>query len=329
VHGCVINNDFAKITLILPEDSPLRGYLPAQVEAEVKQIEQIGRVAIEVLTDPPVENEPPQTSATQSAPQQPKRTAYLQNYEAVIAVASGKGGVGKSTVSVNLALALSQKGYKVSLFDADIYGPSLPIMTGRRGEKPSVSGNHLLPIESFGMHTLSIGNLVEENNAVIWRGPMVHQAIEQLLRDTKWPGGDFMIIDLPPGTGDVQLSLSQLCELTGSVIVSTPQDVALIDAIKASQMFTKVEIDVLGIVENMSFFACPKCGEETPIFSRHGAENASAQMNTQFLGAIPIEMDVRKGGDDGKPLMARNLDSPATVAFNKIADNLVKVLEEG
>tara|TARA_B100000945_G_scaffold309097_1_gene299593 strand:- start:787 stop:1263 length:477 start_codon:yes stop_codon:yes gene_type:complete len=157
---------------------------------------------------------------------------------------------------------------------------------------------------------------------------MVHQAIEQLFRDTKWPGGDFMIIDLPPGTGDVQLSLSQLCEITGSVIVSTPQDVALIDAIKAAQMFKKVEIDVLGIVENMSYFACPKCGEETPIFSRHGAENKCSQINTQFLGAIPIEIDVRIGGDEGKPLMARNLDSPATESFKNIADSLVRVLEE-
>ena len=328
VHGCLVNNDFAKITLILPEDSPLRGSLPSQIEAEIKKIKQIERVAIEVLADPPDENESPKPSSTQTAPQQPKRTAYLQNYEAVIAVASGKGGVGKSTVSVNLALALSQKGYKVSMFDADIYGPSLPIMTGRRGEKPSLSGNNLMPIESFGIHTLSIGNLVDENNPVVWRGPMVHQAIEQLLRDTKWPGGDFMIIDLPPGTGDVQLSLSQLCELSGSVIVSTPQDVALIDAIKAAQMFTKVEIDILGIVENMSFFACPKCGEETPIFSRHGAENSCSQINTNFLGSIPIEIDVRKGGDEGKPLMARNLDSPATLAFKNIADNLVRVLED-
>ena len=157
---------------------------------------------------------------------------------------------------------------------------------------------------------------------------MVHQALEQLLRATKWPGGDFRIIDLPPGTGDVQLSLSQLCELTGSVIVSTPQDVALIDAIKAAQMFTKVEIEVLGIVENMSFYACPKCGEETPIFSRHGAENTCSQLNTQFLVAIPIEIDVRKGGDEGKPLMARNLDSAATTAFNNIADNLIRVIQE-
>ena len=328
VHGCVINNDFAKITLILPEDSPLRGSLPAQVEAEIKQIQQIERVAIEVLASPPQENDSSQTEPAHAAPQQPQRTAYLQNYEAIIAVASGKGGVGKSTVSVNLALALSQKGYKVSLFDADIYGPSLPIMTGRRGEKPSVAGNRLIPLETFGMHTLSIGNLVEENDAVIWRGPMVHQAIEQLLRDTNWPGGDFMIVDMPPGTGDAQLSISQLIELAGAVIVSTPQDVALIDAIKASQMFSKVEIDILGIVENMSFFACPKCGEETPIFSRHGAEETSKKIQAPFLGAVPIEINVRKGGDEGKPLMASNLDSPATLAFKNIADNLVKVLEE-
>jgi ATP-binding protein involved in chromosome partitioning len=334
VHGCVVNNDFAKITLILPDDSPLRGSLPAQVEAEIKNISQIERVAIEVLAVKPENNEASQSQPAQAAPQQqqqqqqqPQRTAYLQNYEAVIAVASGKGGVGKSTVSVNLALALVQKGFKVSLFDADIYGPSLPIMTGRRGEKPSVSANRLIPIESFGMHTLSIGNLVEENDAVVWRGPMVHQALEQLLRDTNWPGGDFMIIDMPPGTGDAQLSISQLCELTGAIIVSTPQDVALIDAVKAAQMFSKVEIDILGIVENMSFFTCPKCGEETPIFSRHGAEEACQKLEAPFLGAIPIEIQVRKGGDEGKPLMASNLDSPATTAFKNIADNLVKVLE--
>ena len=156
---------------------------------------------------------------------------------------------------------------------------------------------------------------------------MVHQALEQLLRDTNWPGGDFMIIDMPPGTGDAQLSLSQLCELTGAIIVSTPQDVALIDAVKAAQMFSKVEIDILGIVENMSFFTCPKCGEETPIFSQHGAEEASKKLEAPFLGAIPIELQVRIGGDEGKPLMASKLDSPATTAFNNIADNLVKVLE--
>jgi len=328
VHGCVVNNDFAKITLILPEDSPLRGYLPAQIEAEIKQIEQIERVEIKVLAEPPKDKTSTQNQPSQNKPQQPQRTAYLQNYEAVIAVASGKGGVGKSTVSLNLALALNKKGYKVSLFDADIYGPSVPIMTGRRGEKPSVSENRLIPLDSYGIQTMSIGNLVDENDAVIWRGPMVHQAVEQLLRDTNWGGGDFMLIDMPPGTGDTQLSISQLCELSGAVIVSTPQDVALIDAIKAAQMFSKVEIDILGIVENMSFFTCPKCGEETPIFSQNGAEEACKKVQAPFLGSIPIELEIRKGGDNGKPLMASNHDSPAAVSFNKIADNLVKVLEE-
>ena len=273
-----------------------------------------------------------QVNITVAVPEKPSNPNLIKGkpipgIKNIVAIASGKGGVGKSTVSVNLALTLYQKGYKVSLFDADIYGPSLPIMTGRRGEKPAVIANRLIPLESFGINTMSIGNLVEENDAVIWRGPMVHQALEQLLRDTKWPGGDFMIIDFPPGTGDVQLSLSQLCEFSGAIIVSTPQDVALIDAIKAAQMFSKVEIDILGIIENMSFFTCPKCGEETPIFSRHGAEEASKKLEVPFLGAIPIELQVRKGGDEGKPLMASNLDSPATAAFKTIADNLVKVLE--
>ena len=251
----------------------------------------------------------------------------------IIAVSSGKGGVGKSTISANLAVALSQLNYKVGLIDADIYGPSMPIMFDLVGEAPKaveVEGKKKMrPLENYNVKMVSMGFFTELNTAIVWRGPMVHQAIEQLFRDTKWPGGDFMIIDLPPGTGDVQLSLSQLCEITGAVIVSTPQDVALIDAVKAAQMFKKVEIEVLGIVENMSFFACPKCGEETPIFSRHGAENKCSQMDTQFLGAIPIEIDVRKGGDEGKPLMAGNHDSPATIAFNNIADNLVRVLEEG
>ena len=315
IEDISVGDENVRITLKLSAEKSKQEEMQKRVRDELESLGKFKNVEV-VMTG----STQPMGNIAQSM--KPEKVKHI------IAVASGKGGVGKSTVSVNLALALSQKGYKVSIFDADIYGPSLPIMTGRRGEKPSLSGDQLMPIESFGVHTLSIGNLVDENNAVVWRGPMVHQAIEQLFRDTKWPGGDFMIIDLPPGTGDVQLSLSQLCEITGSVIVSTPQDVALIDAIKAAQMFKKVEIEVLGIVENMSFFACPKCGEETPIFSRHGAENTCSQLNTQFLGSIPIEIDVRKGGDEGKPLMSRNLDSAATASFKKIADNLVRVLEE-
>jgi ATP-binding protein involved in chromosome partitioning len=327
VYGCVVNNDFAKITLILPEGSDFRNTLPGQVEQEVLKIPSVSRVAVEVVARAPEEESPAPQEAERPA-QQPRRTAYLQNYDCVLAVASGKGGVGKSTVSINLALALQQKGFRVSLFDADIYGPSMPIMTGMRGAKPAVHGNKLHPIEAHGISLMSIGNLVEEDSSVVWRGPMVHSAIDQLLRDTEWPGGEFMIIDMPPGTGDAHLSLSQLCELAGAVVVSTPQDVALLDAAKAVNMFTKVDIPIVGIVENMSFFACPKCGEETPIFNRHGAEEASKQYQVPFLGAVPIELEVRQGGDAGTPVMAQGIDTAATRAFRAIADNVVASLEQ-
>jgi ATP-binding protein involved in chromosome partitioning len=174
---------------------------------------------------------------------------------------------------------------------------------------------------------MSIGNLVEEAAATIWRGPIVHQVLEQMLRDTKWPGGDFMIIDLPPGTGDAQLTLSQLLELAGAVIVSTPQDVALLDAIKAVAMFQKVDVPVLGLVENMSAFICPKCGTETPIFDKGNAQRASGQNNIPFLGRIPIEMAIREGGDSGAPICASAPDSPTGAAFKTIATNLIKQLE--
>ena len=329
LHSCLVSDDFAKFTLVLPEDSPLRGALPAQIEKAILPLGTIKRVVVDIVSERPddsEENVPPQ-AAPQRPLQQPKRTAYLQNYDAVIAVASGKGGVGKSTVSINLALALQQQGLSVGLFDADIYGPSLPIMTGLREQKPEVFQNKLKPIEAHGVHTMSIGNLVDEDSAMIWRGPMVHQAIEQMLRDTAWPGGDVLILDLPPGTGDVQLTLSQLCEITGAVIVSTPQDVALLDAVKAVSMFGKVDIPILGIVENMSVFVCPNCGTATPIFSEHGAKQTSQKMSVPFLGAIPIELAVRQGGDTGTPVMSQGLDSPATQAFRTIAENVVNSLE--
>lgn len=327
IYGCVINDDFAKVTMILPENSPLRQTLPQQIEEKIKNIPEVNRVAVEVLSKPPPEKEEPSTPNKQRPPQQPQRTAYLQNYDNVIAVASGKGGVGKSTVSVNLALALTQLGNKVSLFDADIYGPSLPIMLGLREVKPAIQNNHLIPIDQFGLTVLSIGNLVDESASMVWRGPMVHQAIEQMLRDTNWPGGDFMIIDLPPGTGDAQLSISQAVEMSGAVIVSTPQDVALLDAIKAVNMFNKVDIDILGIVENMSTFICPHCEKETAIFSSHGAENESKKLGVPFLGAIPIELAIREGGDSGSPIMTKEINSTGGEAFVTIAQNVIKSLE--
>ncbi len=328
IHGCVINHDFAKISIILEEGSDLRQSLPAQIEAGLKGISEINRVAVEILAEVPPEEAQKPDPGPQRPAQQPQRSAYLQNYDNVIAVASGKGGVGKSTVSVNLAITLAQMGYRVSLFDADIYGPSLPIMMGLRNVKPEIEDNQLIPLVQYGIDALSIGNLVDESAAMIWRGPMVNQALEQMLRDTRWPGGDFMILDLPPGTGDAQLTLSQTVEIAGAVVVSTPQDVALLDAAKAVSMFEKVEIDIVGIVENMSSFICPHCEKETAIFSSDGAQKESKRLDVPFLGAIPIELAIRQGGDTGKPLMVEKTNSAAEKAFTTIAQNVIKSLDQ-
>ena len=335
VTGCEVSGTAATITLNLPQDSGIRQKVSDQVRARVVRIPGIKSVNIRMADEPAALGHAVGTHAQPSgpasqprAPQRPQKKIYLDNYQAVVAVGSGKGGVGKSTVAVNLAVTLAQMGYKTSLFDADIYGPSLPIMMGLRNTRPKMENERtLLPLKKHGLDCMSIGNLVEEAAATIWRGPIVHQVIEQMLRDTKWPGGDFMIIDLPPGTGDAQLTLSQLLELAGAVIVSTPQDVALLDAIKAVAMFQKVDVPVLGMVENMSSFICPKCATETPIFDKGNAQRASGQNNIPFLGRIPIEMAIREGGDSGSPICAITPTSATGAAFKTIAENLIKQLE--
>ena len=236
----------------------------------------------------------------------PQNTTLLQNYKNIIVVASGKGGVGKSTVALNLALALHKLGQSTSLFDADIYGPSIPMMTGTRNIRLTTRQEKLVPLEKFGIEFVSIGHLVKEGDSIVWRGPMVHQAIHQMLRDTLWSGGDFMIIDLPPGTGDVQISISQMLQVRAAIIVCTPQDLALIDARRAMVMFEKVDIPLMGIVENMSSFICPKCGEETAIFGTGGAEKESKNLEMSFLGKIPLDLKIRESGDKGVPLMSLN-----------------------
>jgi ATP-binding protein involved in chromosome partitioning len=246
-----------------------------------------------------------------------------------IAVASGKGGVGKSTVAANLALALERVGRRVGLMDSDIYGPSQQMMMGI-DEKPYVNeANQLVPIERYGVKVMSLGFLMDVDQPVIWRGPMVMKAVEQFLQDVAWGTLDVLVIDLPPGTGDAQLTLTQKIQLSGAVIVTTPQDVSLIDARKGLAMFQKVNVPVLGIVENMSYYLCPQCGHRDEIFKHGGGERTARQLQVPFLGEIPLDPKVAVGGDSGRPIVAGEPQSPVTKAYLRIAETLVKSLESG
>ncbi len=238
--------------------------------------------------------------------------------KSTIAVASGKGGVGKTTVSVNLAIALAQSGAKVGLMDADVYGPNIPIMMGVN-EQPRAINDRILPLEAYGVKLMSMGFLVPPDQAVIWRGPMLHSAIRQFLSDVDWGDLDYLVIDLPPGTGDAQLTLAQSVPLTGGVVVATPQDVALADVIKGITMLKKLEVPVIGVVENMSYFLCPHCGERTDIFAHGGARKMAEQLDVPFLGEIPLDVAIRIGGDTGKPVTVTHPDSPYAQAFRKLA----------
>ncbi len=248
--------------------------------------------------------------------------AGVPGVKSVIAVASGKGGVGKSTAAVNLALGLKALGHKVGILDADIYGPSQPRLLGLKGQPQIISGKTLKPMEGYGLKVMSMGFLVDEETPVIWRGPMVVGALNQMLRDVAWGEGgelDVLVIDMPPGTGDVQLTMAQQVPLSGAVIVSTPQDLALIDARKGLAMFRKVGVPVLGIIENMSYFACPKCGEHSHIFGHGGAEAEAQRLGVPFLGAVPLDMEIRARSDAGKPITATEPDSALAQIFRKIA----------
>ena len=239
--------------------------------------------------------------------------------KSIVAVASGKGGVGKSTIAVNLACALQQLGYKTGLLDCDIYGPSIPIMMGTKKQPEVIDEDMLLPIIQYGLEIMSIGFLLNDDEPVIWRGPMIQSAVKQFLKGVQWGELDFLVIDLPPGTGDAQLSLAQAVPLTGAVIVTTPQDVALIDARKGVAMFNKVNVPVLGIVENMSHFICPHCNEKTAIFSHGGGKKEAEKQKVTFLGEIPLDIDIRIGGDEGKPIVIANPESPQSKAFMNVA----------
>ncbi|MDE2582533.1 MAG: Mrp/NBP35 family ATP-binding protein [Rhodospirillales bacterium] len=238
--------------------------------------------------------------------------------KAIVAVASGKGGVGKSTVAVNLAVSLARQGLAVGLLDADIYGPSLPRLLGL-ARKPEVRGEKMIPLEAWGLKCMSIGFLVEEETPMIWRGPMVMGALEQMMGQVEWGALDVLVVDMPPGTGDAQLTMAQRVTLAGAVIVSTPQDIALIDARRGVRMFERVHVPVLGIVENMSFFCCPNCGHRAEIFGHGGARAEAARLGTDFLGEVPLLLEIRTGSDAGTPIAASAPDSPAAQAFAAVA----------
>ena len=273
------------------------------------------------------------------APQQPGQTPQPQvqrgtgipGIKHLIAVASGKGGVGKSTTAVNLALALKSLGLKVAVLDADVYGPSIPKLFGLTGkpEPSSAAGKKMKPMTRYGVEVMSIGFLVPEDTAMIWRGPMVMSALTQLLRDTEWGESDVMVIDMPPGTGDVQLTLAQQTPLAGAVIVSTPQDLALIDARKGLNMFAKVNVPVIGIVENMSYFVCTKCGERHEIFGHGGAREEASRIGVPFLGEIPLDKEVRLRSDSGEPVVATQPDSLHTALYRDVARQVWASLQGG
>jgi len=259
---------------------------------------------------------------------QPQGPQPLNGVDSIVAVGSGKGGVGKTTLAVNLALALAKMGHKVGLLDADVYGPNVPLMLGTSTAPKIVGDNRLVPIEVFGLKVISVGFLNPGDKPLIWRGPMLHSIIRQFLGSVEWGQLDYLIVDLPPGTGDVALSLVQTVPLTGAIVVSTPSEVSLQDARKAIEMFRQVKVDIVGMVENMSYFVCPHCQHEIDIFARGGVEKTASEFRVAFLGNVQLDPDIRKSGDGGKPIVLEGEDSPHAKSLYEFARKVMVRLEE-
>jgi ATP-binding protein involved in chromosome partitioning len=307
-----------------PHEAAMLEPVRAAAEAAIKALPGAGPVFVMLTADRPVGAAParPGPAAAARVAAAPPRAQAVPGVKRIVAVASGKGGVGKSTLSCNLALALRLQGLSVGLLDADIYGPSAPKLFGLTG-KPRLIGERMLePLDGFGVKVMSIGFLVDENSAMIWRGPMVTSAIQQLLREVAWGELDVLIVDMPPGTGDAQLTMAQSAPLTGAVVVSTPQDLALIDARRGVAMFQKVEIPILGIVENMATFVCPHCGTESHIFGHGGARREAEKLGVPFLGEIPLQMEIRETSDAGRPVVVTEPGTAHARAFMDVAQRL-------
>ena len=332
VQGVAIKGGYVHFTLqVEPERGPRLEPLRKAAEKAVEVLPGVLSVTAVLTADKPGRAAPqqgghqhthgPGHAHGQGGQQQPNKP-LIPGVKTIVAVASGKGGVGKSTTAVNLALALKQKGLKVGILDADIYGPSLPRMMAITGKPDTKDGKVLEPKEGYGVKTMSIGYLIAEDTPMIWRGPMVMSAIEQMLRDVNWGDLDIMVVDLPPGTGDAQLTMAQRVPLSGAVIVSTPQDIALLDARKGLGMFRKVDVPVLGIVENMSYFLCPHCGERSDIFAHGGARREADRLGCEFLGEVPLDIAIRETSDQGYPIVISKPDHPQAKIYRQIADRV-------
>ncbi len=328
IEGLSIRGDRVTFVIKVPADRA-RELEPMRQAAEqvVAEIPGISGVTAVLTAERDPNAKPPEMPSLKPKKAPPhgglKPKAPIANVGAVIAVASGKGGVGKSTTSVNLALALKAEGKRVGILDADIYGPSLPRMLGS-SMRPESVGQRMKPIEAQGLQVMSMGFLVDEAAPMVWRGPMVMSALTQMMREVDWGPLDVLVVDMPPGTGDAQLTLCQSVPLAGAVIVSTPQDIALIDARKGLNMFRKVEVPVLGIIENMSYFLCPSCGDRSDIFGHGGAREEAASLGIPFLGEIPLHMDIRRNADAGTPVVASEPDGPHAAAYRAIARNVLE-----
>lgn len=308
IKNVVVEGTKVRFSLILTTMAcPLKKELEANSKNAVLAIPGVTGVVVETGAQVPTAKKAPDK-------------APIPGIKNTIAVASGKGGVGKSTVAVNLALALAKSGARVGLLDTDVYGPSLPLMTGLHEPMNATAQEKLIPHEKYGMKLVSVGFMLDEETPLIWRGPLVMQLVKQFLLGVEWGELDYLVIDLPPGTGDVQLTLVQTIPLTGAVIVTTPQDVALIDARRAIKMFQEVKVPVLGIIENMSFFVCPHCNEKSEIFSHGGGEKTSERYHVPLLGKIPIDIQIREGGDNGCPIVESAPDSVHSQAFIRISE---------
>ncbi len=316
IRDLTISDGAVQFTVMLTTPAcPLRGRIERECREAVLSVPGVKDVAIKldsnVVRDARIRTH---VRATGQSPLPFRNT---------IAVASGKGGVGKTTCAVNLAIALNRLGATVGLLDADIYGPNVPMMLGAQGS-PRVKGNRILPLDAYGLKVMSMGFLVKPEQAVVWRGPMLHSALSQFLGDVEWGDLDYLVLDLPPGTGDVQLSLAQLLPLTGAVIVTTPQDVALADVRKGMAAFDQLNVPLLGVIENMSYFVCPSCDARHEVFGSGTAESRALSMGIPFLGAIPLHADVRSGGDSGRPVVVDRPDSEYARALAAIAGRMAQ-----